>query len=130
MSGEDPMYELTIDQPNLPKGEPIQIVGLGTFENGSTYTITKDQNESYRAAHARQVPIIGENDEILGSEVEPGPTVLQASKSMYGVEVTTVSDEPPKAKKNADADRGATGQTTTDKNQTDTAAQDQKGGNS
>jgi hypothetical protein len=89
MSGEDAAYELNIDLPNLPKGELVQIAGLGTFENGSSYTITKSEADSYRSYHSRVVPVTGDNDEVLGSDLELGSTLLQASKYMYGVTVET-----------------------------------------
>lgn len=102
MSGEDAVYELTIDQPNLPKGEPVQIPGLGTFENGYSYTISKDEADAFRTYHTRQVPVTNEETgEIVGSDLEKGPTLLEAAKSMYGVEVTSFdksnTDDPNKA---------------------------------
>lgn len=90
MSGEDAVYELTIDQPNLPKGEPIQIPGLGTFENGHSYTVTKDQANAFRVYHTRQVSVTDEAGAIVGSRPERGQTLLQAADTMYGVTVETV----------------------------------------
>lgn len=91
MSDEDAVYELSIDQPNLPKGEPVQIPGLGTFKNGSSHPVTKEEAQAFRVYHTRQENIIDEQtDEVLGSQPVLGPTLLQASKNMFGVEVTTV----------------------------------------
>lgn len=95
MSDAKLVYELTLDQPNLPKGELVQIPGLGTFENGSTYDIDADQAYSFRTYHVRSVPFVDEETQaILGSSVELGPTLLQASKTMYGVEVATYGKQP------------------------------------
>jgi hypothetical protein len=87
MSGEDAMYKMTVDLPTLPKGEPVQIVGLGTFENKGTYTVTKDQAEYFRSHHSRQIEVRDDTGDVVGSELELGPTLLQSSKNMYGVEV-------------------------------------------
>lgn len=92
MSGEDAMYEMTVDLPTLPKGEPVQIVGLGTFENGSSFTVSKEEAERYRNHHAKQVEVRDEDTgDLLGSEVQQGPTLLQVADSMYGVTVSTAS---------------------------------------
>lgn len=89
MSDEDVVYTMDVDLDGSPKGEQIQIAGLGTFENGSSYDITRAEAEAYRSYNTRYETIVGENDEILGSTPELGPTLLQASKTMFGVEVTT-----------------------------------------
>lgn len=90
MAEEDAVYEMTIDQENLPKGEPIQIAGLGTFENGITYTISKEEADAYRVYHTQHEDVIdADTQAVLGTEAVAGPTLLQASKNMYGVEVTT-----------------------------------------
>lgn len=118
MSGEDTMYEITLDIPGSPKGEPFQIVGLGTFENGGTYTVTKDEAETYRSHHSRLVPVVSEDDEsIIGSTVELGPTLLQDSKNMHGVTVSK-ADADTKAREkgsntSGDADTSKMAQTGT-----------------
>ena len=91
-------YKMTVDVPHLPKGAPIQIVGLGTFENGSTVEVSKEDADHYRDVHGRQEPQHDEDGSLVGMSREKGPTLLQASKSMYGVEVETVqggSNPPP-----------------------------------
>lgn len=94
MSGEDPVYTVTVDNPTLPKGEPIQIVGLGTFENGGTYTVSKQEADAYRTYHSALVTTRDERDgSILGADTELGPTLLQASKTMFGVEVSTADSK-------------------------------------
>jgi len=86
------VYEVKIDQPNLPEGEPIQIPGLGTFENGGTYDVSEAEAEAYRSFHTRQVPKIDEETQsIVGADVELGPTLAQAAENMYGVSVEEVN---------------------------------------
>lgn len=135
MSGEDPMYEITVDNPNSPKGEPIQIPGLGTFENGSTYVVSKDEAASYRAYHATQTTVRGaDDDSIFGADLEQGPTLLQAAKNMYGVEVSTVSSDDAKTSKNASksntsGDEDTARMTPTNQANTDNPKMDKGGAN-
>lgn len=88
---DKPVYTLTVDLPDLPEGELVQIPGLGTFENaGDPVDVTKQQADAYRVYHQRQETVTDEESgAILGSELVLGPTLLEASKSMYGVEVKT-----------------------------------------
>lgn len=41
-------YSLTVDYPNMPKGQELSIVGLGTFKNGSTTTISDEEAQMFR----------------------------------------------------------------------------------
>jgi hypothetical protein len=93
MSDSKSVYTLTIDLPDLPKGELVQIPGLGTFENGESYEVSKQDADAYRAYNSTQEPVIDEETQaVLGSEMTLGPTLLQASQSMMeGITVTTVS---------------------------------------
>jgi hypothetical protein len=92
MSDDRVVYELSLDLPSLPKGEPVQIPGLGTFENGETHEITKIEHERYRAYHVRQIPVIDEEtQEVRGNELENGPTLLQAFKDREDIEVVTIT---------------------------------------
>lgn len=105
------VYNLDVDQPGLPKGELVQIPGLGTFENGSSYEVTKSEADAYRSYNSTQEPTHNDEEEITGSEMTLGPTLLEASKTMYGIEVTTASstgggNTPPKPQANNDDDNG------------------------
>lgn len=109
MSGEDAVYELTVDQPNLPKGELVQIPGLGTFKNGSSYPVTKAEADAYRTYHSKVVTVDDKDDEDFGgSRLELGPTLLQASKTMYGVEVVTSEAADTKTEKRQAASSAVT----------------------
>jgi hypothetical protein len=93
-------YELSINMPNLAKGAEVQIAGLGTFENGSTYKITDEEHDSFRRYHGSvETAIDEETNESLGSELVVGPTLIQASDNMYGVSVKKAKPETEAEKK-------------------------------
>jgi hypothetical protein len=92
-------YELSIDMPNLAKGAEVQIAGLGTFENGSSYKITDEEHDSFRRYHGSIQTVTSEANEILGSELALGPTLIQASENMYGVSVKQDKPETEAQKK-------------------------------
>jgi hypothetical protein len=67
---------------------------LGVFNNGGTYEITEEQAVNFRAANPVATPVVGDENEILGLEVEHGPTLLQASRSMVeGINVSTYHED-------------------------------------
>lgn len=90
-------YEMAVNHPALPKGAEIQIPGLGVFKNGHSYKISKDEAQGFRVHHTRQVDVTDDSGAVVGSEPELGPTLLQASKSMYGVEVNTPGSSKPES---------------------------------
>lgn len=79
-------YEIEVNLPDLPKGELVQIPGLGTFENGTKHDVSQEEAEAYRAYHTQHVAETSEDGE-MSVDVVQGPTLLEASKDMYGVEV-------------------------------------------
>jgi hypothetical protein len=88
-------YELELDLPGHPKGEGVQIPGLGTFENGSVYEVTEEEAQSYRVYHTRQVQQTDEHGNVLGADTELGPTLLQAFRKYEGITVTVAKGNPP-----------------------------------
>jgi hypothetical protein len=111
---EKVVYELTLDLPGQPKGEPVQIAGLGTFENGKSHQITESQAESYRSYNTRLEYEYDEDNNLVGATAEPGPTLLQAFSKTDGVEVTTVESRsanppPPPAPKPAEGNKNDDG---------------------
>lgn len=54
------MAKVTVDVPGTPKGEPIDVGGLGRFKNGSTAEVTKEQVESWELFSGREWPSSGE----------------------------------------------------------------------
>jgi hypothetical protein len=100
MSDEEKVvYEIAFDLPGFAKGEEVQVAGLGTFENGSTYQVTKAEAESYRSYNTSLKYEYDEDNNLVGATAEPGPTLLQAFEHTDGVEVNTVqsrsSNNPP-----------------------------------
>lgn len=92
MSDEEKVvYELDVDVPGLPKGEGLQIMGLGEFENGSTYLITESEAQSFRVMNATMEPVVDEDTQaITGAEYTLAPTLLQLSNTFVeGITVTT-----------------------------------------
>jgi hypothetical protein len=83
------VYEVALDLEGFPKGGAVQIAGLGTYANGSTFDVDEDEHTAYRAHHSVQVMGIGHEGEIIVEEIKPGPTLLQAYEHTDGVEVTT-----------------------------------------
>lgn len=109
------VYVLSVDLPNLPKGEPIQIAGLGTFENGSTNDISQRAADAFRAYNGRQTPIYSEEDgSLTGTEWSQGPTLLEASKQMYGVEVKTAGSGGQQSGSGQQSNSGGSSSTSTD----------------
>jgi hypothetical protein len=108
MSDEEKVvYELDVDVEGLPKGEPLQIMGLGVFENGSSYLITESEAERYRLMNATMEPIVDEDTQaVLGAEYTKSPTLLQLSDSLpEGITVSKhgESAEEKKARQEAAA---------------------------
>jgi len=94
-------YVLELDVPGVPKGQEIEIPGLGVFKNGATHEIDEDAAENYRDANVTAEPEVGKNNEILSVEVTRGQTLLQAGNSMMeGITVSTAAEEKkPEPKK-------------------------------
>jgi len=89
----DTVYELKVD---LPEGDPIQIPGLGTFDTGKTYEISKEEADGYREYWKREGKL--------------GPTLLQASKKMHRVVVIVPGGKSEKDEEEPDnkpADEGS-----------------------
>jgi hypothetical protein len=87
-------YVLELDVPNIPRGEGIEIPGLGVFGNGGEYEITNQQAENYRDANPTAEPVVGKQNEILSVDVSRGKTLLQQSRSMMeGITVSTYQED-------------------------------------
>lgn len=86
-------YNVTVDMPNLPRGEEVEISGLGRFKNGSTTEVSKEDAEAFRTFHQNVRFEHDENGALL-TITEQGPTVLQAN--IPGVVVETVKEAPSK----------------------------------
>lgn len=96
-------YKLTVDIPTSPKGEKIQIAGLDTFENGETYVITDAEHEAFRRYHGHTELQYNDKNEVIGSELAFGPTLIQSNIYGIHVEVEKESDEDKKKRKEEEA---------------------------
>jgi hypothetical protein len=73
------MYELKIDLPNSSQDAPVELDGLGLFENGKTYIISDEDANDWRSRSTR-----------------PGnPTLLQAFKTTTGITIKKVDAGEP-----------------------------------
>lgn len=80
------MYKLHVKLPNAGSGVEVNITGLGTFENGKVYDISKEQAEAFRVANGHIVA--GEHGE---PKHELGPTLVEAFKDREGIKVEKTS---------------------------------------
>lgn len=89
-------YRLTVDQPNLPEGKDVYIVGLGTFPNGGTYEITDAQALAFEHAHTRDDGSYDfDNDANFGTGLYvpkhvKGPPLVEAATAMHGISVEEI----------------------------------------
>lgn len=51
--------KVVIHQSNLPKGEKVEVLHLGVFENGGTYNLTDEQVANYEAQTGASFPKSG-----------------------------------------------------------------------
>lgn len=83
------MAKVTIDLPGTPKGEDVEVGGLGLFKNGSTTEVPKERVEDWEAFSNRKWPSSGDlslpvlEDSKAPSEVEkpPEPAATTTSKT-------------------------------------------------
>ena len=50
------MAKVKVNYPNIPKGELVEVLHLGLFENGSTHTVSEDQLMVWRAQTGQEWP--------------------------------------------------------------------------
>ena len=81
------MYALKVDFENLAEGTPVELDGLGIFENGGAYVIEDDEAEHFRNFHSVQ-KIKHDKKGKMTVTTELGPTVLEYFEGNPGVEVT------------------------------------------
>ena len=97
------MYKMEINLPNTPRGQLVEVDGLGIFENGSEVFIDKEQAEAFRAKHEKVV-VRSTKRGLSIVDVKPGLTVLQAFERVEGITVTTSdkANAAPVVKQNTD----------------------------
>jgi len=106
MSDEEKVaYVLELDVPGTPKGQEVEIPGLGVFKNGQSYDITEDEAENYRNANVvaeTKTVKVKDGDQkrdVVVSEISQGPTLLQAFQGQEDILVSTPAAPKPQEKK-------------------------------
>jgi hypothetical protein len=93
MSDNPAVAELAVNVPTLPEGEPLQIPGLGTFENGQTYGLTQDEIDGFSTYHTQHLLTYNEVGESV-IEVVPGITLADATDTMEGFTFKVLGADP------------------------------------
>jgi hypothetical protein len=93
-------YKLTVDQPHLGDEGTVYIHGLGTFQNGKTYSIGDDLAQNFETINVVDEGGIDGDPEspTFGSyipKVSPGKSLDVAAETMYGITVVKDADDPP-----------------------------------
>jgi uncharacterized membrane protein YgcG len=83
-------YSVKVNKSHLRSGATVHIKGLKPFKNGSTRTVDDEEHDLFRRVNATI-----KTDKEGVTHTELGPTLLQASKTMDGVEVE--SDDSKKS---------------------------------
>jgi hypothetical protein len=83
-------YVVTVDMPNLPKGEEVTITGLGAFVNGEATVVDEETENAFRVANQTSTSTHDE-DGFQTLEWALGPSLLEANLPK-GVTVEEVAD--------------------------------------
>jgi hypothetical protein len=88
-------YKITIDLPNLSKGQGVAINGLGEFANGKSYVIDEETHDQFRAVNTMQTDELDDKGNPTGNVLTSlGPTLKQA-KFPEGITVEVEKDDKP-----------------------------------
>jgi hypothetical protein len=90
------MYKVDVNLPNVAKGTPVEIDGLGVFVNGSETEVTNADATAFRAKHSHIQTETDDQGQMTNSVVQ-GPTLSQAFKGNKHIKITKLSkrgDEP------------------------------------
>jgi hypothetical protein len=92
------MLALRIDIPQAGKGVLVAIPGLGTFPNGTTTEVTEVSeaaDDFFRLHNGALKHVVDADGEPTGQlRWKPGPGLVEAAESMYGVAVEPASRRP------------------------------------
>jgi hypothetical protein len=71
-----PKYEVSIDVPNRPKGDPIEVPPVGVIENGKHVVAELTEEEYDRIKNSEDSPVkikhVPEKAKVTAPEVGPG----------------------------------------------------------
>jgi hypothetical protein len=110
-------YKLTVNQPHLGDEGTVYIHGLGTFQNGKTYSIGDDLAQNFQIVNTIDSGSIDGDpeSETFGSYIPKtafGPSLDVAAETMYGITVVKDSDgasktdDPPATNNDSPANTG------------------------
>lgn len=85
-------FEITYNDPALPKGTVVTVDGLGNLENGKSVVVSGEQHEQFRN-HNKKQNFGWDNNGSLIVEEEPGPTLTQAFKDHEHIKVKSVKSD-------------------------------------
>lgn len=85
------MFTLTLDLPNLPKGGDLEIDGLGTFQNGSSFEISDEQANAFSTKDSTLKTTTHEDGK-LSNVIVPGRTLVEAFKDHPYITVVAKSN--------------------------------------
>ena len=85
--------KVVVHYPNTPKGEPVEVLHLGVFENGGTYNLTDDQVANYEAQTGASFPKSGYI--VIGDA--PSKEAKAAAEEAASAEPVQVTNQPPVA---------------------------------
>ena len=86
------MYTLAVNAKGLSKGTPINIDGLGLFENGKKYEISEEAEEAYRMRHSVQ-RVEYDDEGNMFVEVELGPSLTDVESDLFKVTKSLAQQE-------------------------------------
>jgi hypothetical protein len=97
------MYTVEVNLPNVAKGQPVEIDGLGTFVNGETAEVSEGDAQSFRQKHSTMRTEYDEEGRMTNT-VEQGPTLSQAFKGNKNITVKKTKAGDPDDENPTDGD--------------------------
>lgn len=87
------MYELHINMPNLMDGATVELDGLGIFENGGTYEVSREEALAFQASRRVLLSGFDAYGNFRRIDIE-GPTLEEAFEDVDGITVNVKEDAP------------------------------------
>jgi hypothetical protein len=85
-------YKLTLKQKNAGRGAELQIVGLGTFKNGSSYMVSDEDAENFRTVQRD----LGNDQTLVQAFKHSDYVVVEEVDVAEGREVKSRTAAPPR----------------------------------
>jgi hypothetical protein len=86
-------FKLTVDMPNLGPEGKVSIMGLGELTHGKTYRVSDEQAALFETLHGTYEDKYDDEDpnKLVGRELVPGPSLLEAD--IHGITVEQLDEE-------------------------------------